>query len=150
MEERSLESNNGNNKCTYRQGTLPSCAPLAVAMTPMQQCSEPAYDAHEALVRGTLFPGLDLPFMNVVTTDMPATPLDEVMALDFVVRELQLYLDTHAGDKEAFETLKKMLALSKEATSRYVKKYGPLTVPDLAESSRYDWLDCPWPWVYQD
>ena len=53
-------------KCDYKNGMLPECAPLALAYTPMQQCSEPAYDGKMALARGTLFPGLDLPFMNMV------------------------------------------------------------------------------------
>ena len=56
-------------KCNFKQGPLPECAPLALAQTPVQCASEPAYDKRMALARGTLFPGLDLPFMNMV----PAT-----------------------------------------------------------------------------
>ena len=48
-------------KCNFKQGSLPECAPLALAQTPMQCASEPAYDKRMALARGTLFPGLDLP-----------------------------------------------------------------------------------------
>ena len=49
-----------------------------------------------ALARGTLFPGLDLPFMNLVNKPADlSTPLCELMAMDFVIRELNLYLDTH-------------------------------------------------------
>ena len=57
--------------CTYKQGSLPGCAPLALAQIPAQQSSEPAYKSGEALSRGTLFPGLDLPFKNIVN-QMPA------------------------------------------------------------------------------
>ena len=76
---------NNTTECTYKQGSLPGCAPLGLAVTPMQSSSEPAYENDEALSRGTLFPGLDLPFMNIVNK-MPAktTPLRELMALDFV------------------------------------------------------------------
>ena len=52
--------------CGYKQGSLPECAPLAVAYVPAQPGSQPAYDPEDALKRGTLFPGLDLPFMNMV------------------------------------------------------------------------------------
>lgn len=136
--------------CDYKNGMLPHCAPLALSYVPMQQCSEPAYDAEDAIKRGTLFPGLDLPFMNMVNTaDVADTPLGEVMALQFVCHELQLYLDTHPMDQEAFETLKRMLALSKEADRRYVAKYGPLCPKDLVDSQRFNWLDEPWPWKYQ-
>ena len=87
-------------KCNFKQGPLPECAPLALAQTPMQQSSEPAYDRRMALARGTLFPGLDLPFMNMVNKpgDL-STPLCELMAMDFVIRELNLYLDTHPDDR---------------------------------------------------
>ncbi len=37
------------------------------------------------------------------------------MALDFAVKELNLYLDTHKDDREAFEMFKNYLALAKKA-----------------------------------
>ena len=136
--------------CGYKQGSLPSCAPLAAAYVPMQQSSTPAYDPEDAIKRGTLFPGLDLPFMNIVNTaDVSDTPLGEVMAMQFVCHELHLYLDTHPKDQEAFALLKNMLRLSEEAKKRYTQKYGPLCAADLACSERFDWLEDPWPWMYQ-
>lgn len=137
--------------CDYKSGTLPSCAPLALAYTPMQQCSTPKYDTNEALIRGTLFPGLDLPFMNIVNTkSMTDTALGELMALHFVCDELRLYLDTHSKDAEAFRLLKNMLELTKEAHKRYVEKYGPVRFDDLEMSDCYNWLDNPWPWNYSE
>ena len=147
-----MDKNKGESmeKCDYKKGTLPECAPLALAYVPMQQSSETAYDPEDALKRGTLFPGLDLPFMNMVNTaDMSGTPLGEVMALQFVSHELHLYLDTHPNDTEAFAMLKKMLALTREAKKRYVAKYGPLCPKDLEYSQKFDWLEDPWPWMYQ-
>ena len=116
----------------------------------MQTAAEPAYDAEDALKRGTLFPGLDLPFMNLVNTQQVEGPLAEVMALCFVSHELQLYLDTHPDDADAFATLQKLLRMTAEAKRRYTARYGPLTPADLAESERFDWLEAPWPWCYQD
>lgn len=136
--------------CRYKCGTLPECAPLALAYVPMQQGSMPAYQQGEALARGTLFPGLDLPFMNVVNTlNVSDTPLGELMALNFVVDELKLYLDTHPNDTEAFASLKSFIALTKEAHERYVARFGPIDTMDLLQSESYDWLREPWPWKYQ-
>lgn len=136
-------------QCDYKNGMLPNCAPLALAYVPMQQNSSHRYETGEALIRGTLFPGLDLPFMNVVnTTPLADTPLGELMALHFVCDELRLYLDTHSSDKEAFELLKNILAMKDEAHTRYVRKYGPIDFDDVAKSSRYDWICNPWPWNY--
>ncbi len=144
-----LETRNGGG-CDHRNGMLPSCAPLARAYVPMQQSSAPQYDPSDALKRGTLFPGLDLPFMNMVNMeDVSGTPLGEVMALCFVSHELQLYLDTHPDDIDAFKLMKSAMNLTSEAKRRYIAKYGPLRPDDMLCSDTFDWIDDPWPWMYQ-
>ena len=115
----------------YRLGSLPDPAPLAAAYIPMQDSVNPNYTPPEALSRGTLFPGLDLPFMNVVD-------------------ELELYLDTHAEDREAFELYQTMLAVKKEAMERYARRCAPLLQTDQLGMERYAWLDSPWPWEYRN
>lgn len=138
---------NHNDTCSYKEGPLPSCAPLAVAMVPKQQSSKPAYEAAEALAKGTLFPGLDLPFMDYVATGaMDNTPMAELMAIDFVLQELSLYLDTHQDDKEAFETWKAFQKLAAEGRKRYIEMCGPILRKDTAMFSSWIWPDDPWPW----
>ena len=132
----------------YKTGTLPSRYPLATALTPMQRGVDPAYDDDQALIRCTLFPALDLPFMNMVNKDLPSTPMTELMAIDFVTKELGLYLDTHAEDSEAFELFQSFLALGKEAQRRYVQMFGPVTQTDMLGADSYTWLNAPWPWEY--
>ena len=134
---------------SYRTGTLPANAPLAAAYVPMQRSATPSYEANEALSRGTLFPGLDLPFMNIVNDNLKCTPLTEMMAIDFVTDELELYLDTHCSDAEAFAMYQTFLALKVEARERYVKMCGPVTQEDMLGMKSYVWLDDPWPWDYQ-
>ena len=139
-----------NSKNDYRLGTLPgTMAPLAMAYTPMQKSVDTAYESNEALSRGTLFPGLDLPFMNIVNKNLEATPMTELMAIDFVAHELGLYLDTHKDDKQAFEMYQTFLALAKEAHDRYIRKFGPVLKRDMLGMESYTWLDSPWPWDYQ-
>ncbi len=139
------EVDNDTNR-NYRYGALPGRAPLASAYVPMQEEAEPRYQTQTAIARGTLFPGLDLPFRGMVNRPLPATPLGELMAIDFVADELSLYLDTHCGDKEAFEVYQSILALSKEAHERYVKSSGPICKSDMLGMERYAWLKAPWPW----
>lgn len=137
------------NNCDYKSGSLPSCAPLAMAYTPMQESVKPVYNNAQALSRGTLFPGLDLPFMNMVNSgDLTGTPLGELMALDFVCHELVLYLDTHCDDEEAFNMLREVQKLAKVARERFTKLYGPLNHKDLADMNSFTWLKNPWPWDY--
>ena len=134
--------------CDYRQGSLPSCAPLALSYTPMQESSYPQYKSNEALAKGTLFPGLDLPFMNISNSpDSVTGPLAELMALNFVLTELGLYLDTHKDDKEALDMFVRYTKLYEECKAKYVKQYGPITRTDVTLEG-YTWLNDPWPWEY--
>ena len=65
-------------------GRLPASAPLANPYVPFQLNNPPRYEPRKGLVRGTLFPGLDLPFMGLVNQkDQPVTPLTELQAVGF-------------------------------------------------------------------
>lgn len=54
---------------SYREGRLPMTAPLANPYVPFQAENPPKYEARKGLVRGTLFPGLDLPFMDMINKE---------------------------------------------------------------------------------
>ena len=83
-------------------GKLPAAAPLANPFVPFQADNPEQYEAKLGLVRGTLYPGLDLPFMGMVNKrPLPQSPMAELQALGFAVQELALYLDTHRDDVEA-------------------------------------------------
>ncbi len=136
--------------CGYKTGALEECAPLAAAYVPAQGYAPPMYDTGDALTKGTLFPGLDLPFKNISNGSNPyeGTPLGELMALDFVIKELNLYLDTHPNDREAFDLLKRIVALQETGRKKYMKLYGPVLFTDVVECGEFNWLNSPWPWEY--
>ncbi len=137
--------------CPTGQGRLPGCGPFAVPFVAAQSASPDRYSQAKALASGTLYPDLDLPFhLKVKAADLPDGPLDQLRALEFVVLELGLYLDTHPDDKEAFWIFQKYAALAEKARTAYVDQSGPLTMADAAKGSRYAWIDGPWPWQYQD
>ena len=144
--------NRGKSHMSFKNGSLPgTMAPLAASYIPMQTSVLPNYDAGEALARGTLFPGLDLPFMNMVNTgNLTGTPLGELMALDFVAHELVLYLDTHPTDMEAFQMLQNIQKLAETAKERFIKRFGPICHKDLAGMKEFTWLNNPWPWDYKN
>ena len=109
--------------CQPNQGTLPgTCAPM--------------------------FPGLDLPFKAAIQakTKMANTALVELMALDFAIDELGLYLTTHAQDQEALQLYWSYIKLAKEGREKYQKMYGPLLQTDLTPEDGFAWLKDPWPW----
>lgn len=146
-----MENDKTNRVCADQCGTMPSCAPLAVPYVPFQQTGSKMYDQAEALNNGTLFPGLNLPFKSNVKANCVAEgPLAELQALEFVLYELALYLDTHQNDQEAFALYQQYSALEKEGRARCEAMYGPLTLSAAASGETYSWLKDPWPWNYQE
>lgn len=138
--------------CDVGTGPLPACGQLAAAYVPVQPGGQEQYQRAEALARGTLFPGLDLPWMNAVNA-VPAqfsgTPLGELMTLCFVVQELGLYLDTHADDREALKLYTEYAKLLRQGRTVYEERYGPVTQTQVTLEDGYTWLKGPWPWEYQ-
>lgn len=135
--------------CEAHSGTLPgNCGALAFPFIPMQEENPARFSRMEALQTGTLFPGLDLPFKEAIQahTKLENTALVELMALDFAIDELGLYLVTHAQDQEALQLYWSYIKLSEEGREKYQKLYGPLMQTDLTPKDGYIWLKDPWPW----
>ena len=81
---------------------------------------------------------MDLPFhLKVNAPQLAATKLNQLRALDFVIQELGLYLDTHPNDSEAFALFQNYVELEKAARESYVEQHGPLTQNDAALNSTY-------------
>ncbi len=132
---------------TLTTGHLPQCGMLATSIVPVQRSTQDSYGAEKALARGTLFPGLDLPYRGMVNQpgEQP-NPLQELMALGFAVQELGLYLDTHE-DQEAQALFNKYNKLYSEGMAEYERRFGPLQLT-ASGGDQFDWVDDPWPWQY--
>ena len=129
-------------------GRLPANAPLANPYVPFQKENPPKYETRKGLVRGTLFPGLDLPFMGMVNQrEKEVTPLTELQAMGFAIQELALYLDTHRDDQEALEMYRAYQKMYHDAAMMYSQERGPLN-HGMPVKGEYRWLDDPWPWEY--
>ena len=131
------------------EGRLPSMAPLANPYVPFQLENPVRYEARKGLIRGTLYPGLDLPLMGIVNKNLlPVTPLSELQALGFAVQELALYLDTHREDQEALALYREYQQMYDKCRQLYIREHGPLNHGMPSQSGGYSWLDDPWPWEY--
>jgi len=127
---------------------MPECGMLATSYVPVQRNTDNSYTAEKALARGTLFPGLDLPYLGMVNQAAGiSTPMRELMALGFAVQELGLYLDTHRDDEEANTLFVKYNQLYKSGVKEYENRFGPLRMSSCSES--FDWVNDPWPWDIQ-
>ncbi len=70
--------------------------------------------------------------------------LREIMALNFAVNDLVLYLDTHPNDNRAIRMHNEYSEKVVKLTALYQEKFGPLTVNFTSDT--WDWIDEPWPW----
>ena len=117
---------------TGMEGKLPAMAPLANPYVPYQLENPPKYEARKGMVRGTLFPGLELPFMGMVNkNELPVTPKTELQVLAFAIQELALYLDTHREDEEALELYRTYQQMYHKGMMEFSEKckerYSPIT-----------------------
>lgn len=71
--------------------------------------------------------------------------LKEIMALDFSLIELNLYLDTHPEDEKALMVFKQYSCKSKELKEKYENQYAPLIAANGANRD-WRWIEDPWPW----
>lgn len=131
------------------EGNLPAVAPLANPYVPFQLDNPPKYEARMGIIRGTMYPGLDLPFMGMVNkNELPVTPKTELQVLSFAIQELALYLDTHRDDTEAYELYQSYQEVYNKCMQEYTKNGKPLNHRTPANGQKYQWLDDPWPWEY--
>lgn len=73
--------------------------------------------------------------------------LEEMQAIDFVLVELNLYLDTHPTDFEAIKQFNDTAQKSMQLKVEFEQKFGPLMNFGRSYSNYpWDWKDAPWPW----
>ena len=71
-----------------------------------------------------------------------------IRQLQFTMRDLALYLDTHREDCEALELYRAYQKMYEKCKMEYQRKHGPMNHGSPSESNCYDWLNDPWPWEY--
>jgi spore coat protein JB len=70
-----------------------------------------------------------------------------IQQTDFLLVDLQLYLDNHPDCAAALEDFNQLSAVSGELKSAYQAQYGPLMNYGAdASGARWTWTDEPWPW----
>jgi spore coat protein JB len=76
------------------------------------------------------------------------TILRELMELDFMLVDLQLFLDTHPDDKAALKQYNDILARANVLREQYESICGPLYSFRSFNRGHWEWYRDPWPWQY--
>lgn len=74
------------------------------------------------------------------------TLLREFSALNFVLLELHLYLDTHPHDVNALNLFTQYKAKYLAVLEEYERTVGPITAMSGVSGNTWKWVEDPWPW----
>ncbi len=73
--------------------------------------------------------------------------LEELQAVDFLLLELTLYLDTHPRDVDAKNQFHQYAEYKNQVRSQFEQKFGPLQqFTQSATAQKWNWNEGPWPW----
>ncbi|MBQ3021447.1 MAG: spore coat protein CotJB [Bacilli bacterium] len=99
---------------------------------------------------GNIYSDLYKPYKNYKPKKINAYSEQQKMLLklqelDFIINDLNLYLDIYPNDMKCFEIFKKF---TKEYDSLKQNYYDKYQVLELCKDNKnkYTWLDNPWPW----
>ncbi|MBQ7944937.1 MAG: spore coat protein CotJB [Lachnospiraceae bacterium] len=73
--------------------------------------------------------------------------LEEIGKVDFAMKDLNLYLDTHPSDVQAIESFRYYNSVKKQLMKEFAEKYGPLSLDNVeADAREWSWSLQPSPW----
>lgn len=70
----------------------------------------------------------------------------EIQKVGFAVVELNLYLDTHPTDRNAFNLYNQYSQQLKTLKEMYSRQFGPIDGYAPVYQYPYAWITTPWPW----
>ncbi len=111
------------------------------------------YEPTEGFIKGNMFENEYKPYKNYrpcmpKTTCEKTAKLYKIMELEFVINDLNLWLDIHPNDKKVFECLKIAIEKLCILENDYVKEYGPIKITDNIFDKNL-WVKN-WPWEKED
>lgn len=72
--------------------------------------------------------------------------MKEIMAVDFALTDLALYLNTHPNDFKIICVYNNCVKKFKELIKEYQEKFGPIYREFSTSPSQWQWSENPWPW----
>lgn len=76
--------------------------------------------------------------------------LMDIQKVDFMLVDLNLFLDTHPNCADAIAEHNRLAGISCKLRDAYEKQYGPLMARTWDQSEcNWAWVENPWPWDAQ-
>ena len=75
--------------------------------------------------------------------------LKKLSSYQFMMDDLQLYLDTHPNDTQTIAKIKDLADMLEPLRKTFEAKYGPL-FDNNTEGNKWMWINNPWPWENEE
>lgn len=69
-----------------------------------------------------------------------------IQQYDFLLYDLQLYLDTHPRCPKGLKMWRDYQAMRQKAVDTYVQQCGPIQPNQTDGNDPWSWIEGPWPW----
>ncbi len=108
------------------------------------------YKPIEGFNKGNMFSNIYSKYKNHVyklkVNNSKDDLLYKIQMYSFALKDFNLYLDVHPEDTNILREFRDTNMMYMEAKNEYESKYGPLCVTNADSTSKWTWLDEPWPW----
>lgn len=72
--------------------------------------------------------------------------LYEIQMYTFALKDLVLYLDIYNDDKQMLKTFNEYSTTLDKLKGKYENTYGPLCAFNSNDTTKWTWVNNPWPW----
>ena len=108
------------------------------------------YSPIEGFNKGNMFKKLYSQYKNHVYKLKVSSKRDELLyqiqMYMFAMKDINLYLDLHPDDSMMLKKYYDYRNKYNELKKKYENEYSPLCTNNVMNSSKWTWIDNPWPW----
>lgn len=97
------------------------------------------------LLRDEYIPYKNYNAISFVPANEQEKKMYEVMKYAFAIVDLNLYLDVHPEDEDAYHLLQRYVEDEKKVRKEYNEMFGPVEITNVKYQT-YQWDNNPWPW----
>lgn len=112
--------------------------------------SDEIYTPLEGFNKGNMFPNNYLKYKDYVYKLKVNNNKDEMLykiqMYTFALKDYNLYLDIYPNDVKILREFRDLNKELDSLKSNYEQNYGPLCITSVNSTSKWTWLDEPWPW----
>ncbi len=108
------------------------------------------YSPQEGFNKGNMFQDLYSKYKNHVyklkVNNQKDDLLYKIQMYLFALIDYNLYLDIYPNDAEILREFRDVKSMLEQEKKKYEEKYGPLCITSVDSTSKWTWLNGPWPW----